>query len=68
MSGFESTFVAKTDGDTLKFYIGDGSIELKYPPLISKNKQRLELNGTNINTKLSDTPKLVIPALVNKVQ
>ena len=25
MSGFEPTFVAKTDGDTLKFYIGDGA-------------------------------------------
>ena len=25
MGGFEPTFVAKTDGDTLKFYIGDGA-------------------------------------------
>ena len=35
MSGFEPTFVAKTDGDTLKFYIGDGSSDRVEIPIAS---------------------------------
>lgn len=41
MGGFEPTFVAKTDGDTLKFYIGDGANDRTEMPFASNVQGKL---------------------------
>ena len=41
MGGFEPTFVAKTDGSTLKFYIGDGANDRTELPIASNVQGKL---------------------------
>ena len=66
MSGFEPTFVAKTDGDTLKFYIGDGSSDRVEIPIASNVSAKINkgwswpLAQTLSILKLSDTSQASI--------
>ena len=66
MSGFEPTFVAKTDGDTLKFYIGDGSSDRVEIPISANCPTKITkgwawpLAQTLSILKLSDTSQASI--------
>ena len=68
MGGFEPTFVAKTDGDTLKFYIGDGANDRVEIPFAQNVQGKLTkgwawpLAQVLSILKLSDTPKQVCPS------